>query len=62
MNNEKEALDIKKKIGLLKARLNLANMKEKDLDKSHKKYLKEMHKYELKTEERKKSMLLKILI
>lgn len=34
-------------------------MKEKGLDKSYKNYLKEMREYELKTERRKKSMILK---
>ena len=59
MNYETEALEIKKKIGLMKARLNIANMKEKGLDKSYKNHLKEMREYELKTQRRKKSMILK---
>ena len=59
MNNDKEVVEIKKQIVILKSRLNLATVREKDIEKSYKKQLKEMRELEMKTERRKKSVLLK---
>lgn len=59
MNNDKEVVEIKKQIVILKSRLNLATVREKDIEKSYKKQLKEMRELEMKTERRKKAVLLK---